>query len=97
MPKTLYNIDFQAARLHGPDGAVIVLPGESHEFTDDEVSVGIAGCWSEQDPRSGLAAEVEFKQQRDSAAEAPDEGEPEQVGESDPNHNPDPAEPEEEA
>lgn len=61
---TRWNVDHQHA-LIDPLNYVSVPPGESHEFTDEEIEAGIAGCWSEVDPRAGLDAEREFKQRRD--------------------------------
>lgn len=58
-----------------------VLPGESHNFTDKQVKAGLAGEWSDTDPRAGLDAEKAFKKRRDaapaSATETPAEPEKE--------------------
>ena len=65
MPR-LFNVDHQAAVLsHDRPG---VPPGAAHNFTDDELEAGIAGLWSETDPRKGLPAERAFKRKRDSKA-----------------------------
>lgn len=42
-----------------------VLPGDSHDFTDEQIDAGIAGDWSETDPRAGLSDEQVFKRARD--------------------------------
>lgn len=65
MPK-LFNTDHQAAVLNWIEH-VVVQPGESHDFTDEEIAAGLAGSWSETDPRAGLSAEQEFKRLRDSS------------------------------
>ena len=59
-----WNVDHQHALLD-PINHVVVAPGESHEFTDEEIEAGLAGVWSDTDPRAGLKAEREFKQRRD--------------------------------
>lgn len=47
MPR-LFNIDHSPACVeNGP----AVLPGETYDFTDEQVAAGIAGLWSENDPR----------------------------------------------
>lgn len=74
---TLFNVDHQHAIL-GPDGPV-VAPGESHDFTDVELEAGVAGVWSETDPRAGLVEEKAFKKRRDSVA-ATDESQPADAG-----------------
>lgn len=78
----LFNLDHQHA-IH-QDGSA-TAPGESHEFTEEEIEAGLAGHWSENDPRAGLKAEREFKKRRDSRATAsspsPDEQTPD-VGDS---------------
>lgn len=63
MPKKLWNVDHQPAVIawHLP----AIMPGEAHEFTDEQIAAGIAGQWSEQDPRAGLEAEKAFKKRRD--------------------------------
>lgn len=64
MPK-LFNV--------GPDPVVIdwsepaVMPGTAYEFTDEHVAAGLAGQWSEVDPREGLTDERAFKLARDSS------------------------------
>jgi hypothetical protein len=62
MPK-MYNVD------HAPrvivHGERAVMPGEAHDFTDEQVAAGVAGLWSEKNPRAGLAAERAFKRKRD--------------------------------
>ena len=70
---TRFNTDHQAAVLDWIEH-VVVQPGESHEFTDEEIAAGLAGSWSETDPRAGLSEEQEFKRLRDaSRAELDDE------------------------
>ena len=73
---TLFNRDHQTAIL-GPETAV--QPGEPHDFTDEQVAAGIAGLWSEEDPRAGLEAEVAFKSKRD--RKTPPEQDPAATGE----------------
>jgi hypothetical protein len=79
MSKILWNV--------GPGPVVLdwsspaIQPGDSHEFTDEQVDAGIAGDWSDKDPRSGLEAEKAFKQKRDAAPAASPTTEPAQAGE----------------
>lgn len=89
MPR-LYNTDHQTAVLSWVEG-IVVQPGEPHDFTDEELAVGLAGSWSEQDPRAGLKAEQQFKKRRDRKASQPPSNEPDAEGEPT-----DPAEPEKE-
>lgn len=62
MPK-LFNV--------GPDPVVIdwseraVMPGEPYDFTDEQIAAGLAGQWSETNPREGLSDEGAFKLARD--------------------------------
>ena len=63
---TRFNTDHQPAVLDWIEN-VVVQPGESHDFTDDEIAAGLAGSWSEQDPRAGLKAEGEFKRLRNAS------------------------------
>jgi hypothetical protein len=50
----LYNIDHSPASVeNGPS----VLPGETYDFTDEQVAAGIAGLWSENDPRGPAVRE----------------------------------------
>ena len=65
MPKTLYNYDSQTAVLYNESPGV--LPGESREFSDEELAAGWAGMdrWSDKDPRRGLADERAWKKERD--------------------------------
>ena len=68
MPK-LFNVGHQHAvidQIRGP----VIAPGDSHEFTDEQVEAGIAGDWSDTDPRAGLKAEREFKKRRDAKTNA---------------------------
>lgn len=44
-----------------------VMPGESCEFTDDQIAAGLAGDWSDTDPRPGRDVEKTFKKRRDAA------------------------------
>ena len=94
----LYNVDHQPAVVDPNESAT--MPGESREFTREEIEAGIGGLWSKDDPRKGLAAERKFKQRRDraragqqQASESVDPGKP---GESGPGveAQTDPAEPE---
>lgn len=45
---TLFNADHQAAIVD--HGETVVLPGGTHEFTDEEVEAGITGSWSPTAP-----------------------------------------------
>jgi len=48
-----------------------ILPGDSGEFDEDTAAYLLStGRWSQDDPRSGLRAEQEFKQDRDAQADA---------------------------
>lgn len=58
----LYNVDHQAQIL---GAGVAVQPGEGHEFAVDQIARGVAGLWSETDPRRGLDDEKAFKARRD--------------------------------
>lgn len=74
MPK-LFNLDHSPVVVDYSERAV--MPGESYDFTDEQVAAGIAGQWSEEDPRAGLEAERAFKQKRDRPAQTtPDPAEP---------------------
>jgi thioesterase domain-containing protein len=68
MPR-LFNVDHQAAVLGLNDA---VQPGESRDFTDEEAA-GLLGLWSDEDPRAGLDAELEFKRLRDASRAELDE------------------------
>jgi hypothetical protein len=74
MPK-LYNV--------GPSPVVLdwsgpaIMPGDSYEFTDEQAAAGIAGDWSEKDPREGLEAEKAFKKRRDAVKSTTEPAEPE--------------------
>lgn len=63
---TRWNVDHQHA-LIDPLNYISVAPGASYEFTDEQIEAGIAGCWSEVDPREGLSDERAFKLARDSS------------------------------
>jgi hypothetical protein len=80
MPR-LFNVDHGPVLVDPIRDERAVLPGESYDFTDEQIAAGLAGQWSETDPRAGLDAEREFKKRRDAAPE------PSQID------NPDPAEP----
>jgi hypothetical protein len=67
MSKTLWNTDHQPVVLDWQQPAI--MPGEPHEFTDEQIAAGVAGSWGEEDPRSGLEAEKAFKTKRDKAAQ----------------------------
>lgn len=73
MPK-LFNLDHSPVVVNRNERAV--LPGESHDFTDEEIAAGLAGLWGDEDPRKGLKAEREFKRKRDAKARAPQTTEP---------------------
>ena len=92
MPKRLYNTDHQPLLINPVSGERAVMPGESRVFTDEELSAGLTGSWSEEDPRKGLEAEKKFKQRRDAKASkakpSPSEAEPADDAEA----NPSPAE-----
>lgn len=61
-----YNVDHQVAIVnHGED---VVNPGESFDFTDEQIEAGLGGSWSELNPRRGLEDERAFKAKRDSKA-----------------------------
>lgn len=57
MPR-LYNLEPYPVvpNMH----ALAVLPGESYDFTDEQVTAGITGQWSENDPR-GPAPQVKVE------------------------------------
>ena len=63
MPQTLYNV--------APHGLIVVpneravMPGEAHEFSDEELAQMSMLGWSETDPRSGLHQETAWKARRD--------------------------------
>ena len=63
MPKTLWNVDHMAVIVHFNEPGV--HPGESREFSDEEIEAGFTGAWSDVDPRSGLPEEKAFKKRRD--------------------------------
>ncbi|GAC1530902.1 MAG: hypothetical protein NVS3B1_23590 [Marmoricola sp.] len=64
MPE-LFNVDHQPAAIDHDQPAV--MPGASHDFTDEQVTAGLSGSWSTLDPRSGLSAEEIFKRRRDAS------------------------------
>ena len=86
----LWNVDHQPVVIDHDHPAV--QPGESHDFTDEQLAGGLAGLWSETDPRAGLDAEVVWKARRDAAifvpadaaAAADSPGEPQEPPVSDP-------------
>lgn len=47
MPR-LYNVDHSPTSI---ENGLAVAPGESYDFTDEQVEAGIAGAWSQTDPR----------------------------------------------
>lgn len=47
--KTLFNVDHLPVVLE--NDAPAIEPGASYDFTDEQVEAGIAGVWSEDDPR----------------------------------------------
>jgi hypothetical protein len=52
----LYNADHQPVVV---DHALpAVQPGESHDFTDEQLKDGIAGVWSAESPRSVTKADL---------------------------------------
>lgn len=58
-----FNVDHQTQIING----VGVLPGASHDFSDEDIAAGIAGQWSQDDPRQGLPQERAFKRRRDAS------------------------------
>ena len=48
MPK-LFNLDHEPKVISWTEKAV--MPGESYEFTDEQIAAGLAGSWSAHDPR----------------------------------------------
>jgi len=71
----LYNVDHLPASISPAEPSV--MPGGSYEFTDEQISAGLSGSWSAEDPRSGLEAEREWKADRDEPAVDLVEREPE--------------------
>lgn len=67
----LFNHDHQAAIVD--HGETAVLPGESHEFSDEEVEAGIAGSWSSTPPVADETAKKDRAKRPDPAqnVEAP--------------------------
>ena len=61
-----FNLDHCPVVLNWQESAI--MPGASHEFTDEQIAAGLTGLWGEEDPRAGLAAERAFKQKRDRPA-----------------------------
>jgi hypothetical protein len=89
----LFNVDHQTAVID-PIESIAVQPGESYDFTDEQVAAGLAGSWSDEDPRAGLKAERAFKKRRDAkTSPSPDEQTPEETPEGE---STDPAAPEKE-
>lgn len=76
MPK-LFNLDHQHAIVS--DGTS-VAPGESYDFTAAEIKAGVAGNWSPDDPRAGLAEEKRFKSRRDAESSQPVDPKPADAG-----------------
>lgn len=72
---TLWNTDHQPQVLSWQEPAV--MPGEAHDFTDEQIAAGLPSCWSEKDPRAGLEAEKQFKAKRDRKVAEPPEETPE--------------------
>ena len=66
----LYNTDTSPVVVgHWTNPAI--LPGDSGEFDEDTAACLLStGRWSQDDPRAGLRAELAFKQERDTQAEA---------------------------
>lgn len=64
----LYNVDHSPVVVKQNERAV--MPCLPYEFTDEEVAAGIAGLWSEENPREGLEQERVFKARRDREASA---------------------------
>lgn len=65
MPR-LFNIDHSPVSVeNGP----AVMPGETYDFTDEQVAVGIAGLWSENDPRRGIRQKLAVKRATDNQTE----------------------------
>lgn len=66
MPR-LYNVDHQPHLINPVGDERAVLPGEPYEFSDEQIAAGLAGHWSETDPREGLDDERAFKLARDTS------------------------------
>lgn len=90
MPR-LYNTDHQPHLIHPTSGERAVMPGESYDFTDEQIAAGLAGCWSDTDPREGLAGEQKFKRRRDTKASKATDPDDTSEGDSS-DENTDPAE-----
>ena len=78
-----WNVDHQPAIVDHNIPAV--MPGESYEFTEEQIEAGLTGMWSETDPRGGLKKERAFKRDRDAKADAEHDvtTEPAEPGEGD--------------
>lgn len=71
MPR-FFNIDHSPVSVeNGP----AVMPGDTYDFTDEQVAAGIAGRWSENDPRGGVRQEPAVEQVRDEQTTDPAEPE----------------------
>lgn len=69
---TRWNVGPSPVVLNWTEPAV--MPGDSYDFTDEQIAAGLAGEWSEADPREGLSGEQVFKRARDrSRADLDDE------------------------
>ena len=85
MPR-LFNHDHQA-HVVDPDLPAI-QPGESHEFTDEQVNAGLTGIWKQTVPRKGLPAQIhkeqrEHEQEQKANQEASEEDKPDAVDRKD--------------
>ena len=63
-----WNLDHQPVVVDNDEPAV--PPGESYDFSKEQLEAGLAGTWSDRDPRKGRAQEKAFKQRRDAGKQA---------------------------
>lgn len=55
----LWNVDHQPAVIDHDKPAI--NPGDSHNFSPEQVEGGLGGLWSNEDPRGGLKIERDYK------------------------------------
>lgn len=76
--RKLYNVDHQTAVIDQDQPGV--QPGESYNFTDEQIEAGLTGSWSETDPKAGAGEEKKFKGRRrkpaSDLADDADQGDP---------------------
>jgi hypothetical protein len=66
----LFNISPSPEIVGGAHNPAI-SPGDGYDFDEETAEYLLnTGRWSEQDPRAGIAAEVRFKQDRDTQTPA---------------------------